>query len=77
MSAYQYAIKLREPLEQTCQLARENLEKAQFKQKTFYDKGARLPNFDIGDKVLLPLPTESNKVQLKGSYYVVEIVNRM
>ena len=35
--------------------------------------------FDVGDKVLLLLPTESNKLllQRKGPYEVVEIVNRM
>ena len=65
LSAYQYVIELRERLEQTCQLARENLEKAQFKLKTYYDKGARLPNFDIGEKVFLLLPTESNKLLLQ------------
>ena len=66
-------------MEQACQLARDNLEKVQLKQKTYYDKRARLHKFDIGDKVLLLLPTESNKLllQWKGPYEVVEIVNRM
>ena len=41
LSTYQYVIELRERLEQTCQLARDNLEKVQFKQKTYYDKRAR------------------------------------
>ena len=76
---YQYVIELRERLEQTCQLARDSLEKVQFKQKTYYDKRARSRKFDVGDKVLLLLPTESNKLllQWKGPYEVVEIVNRM
>ena len=79
LSTYQYVIELRERLEQTCQLARDNLEKVQFKQKTYYDKRARSRKFDVGDKVLLLLPTESNKllIQWKGPYEVVEIVNRM
>ena len=55
-------IELRERLEQTCQLARDNLKKVQFKQKTYYDKRARSRKFDAGDKVLLLLPTESNKL---------------
>ena len=35
--------------------------------------------FDVGDKVLLLLPTETNKLllQWKGPYEVVEIVNRV
>ena len=35
LSTYQYVIELRERLEQTCKLARENLEKVQIKQKTY------------------------------------------
>ena len=79
LSTYQYVIELRERLEQSCQLARDNLEKVQFKQKTYYDKRARSRKFDVGDKVLLLLQTESNKLllQWKGPYEVVEIVNRM
>ena len=79
LSTYQYVIELRERLEQTCQLARDNLKKVQFKQKTYYDKRARSRKFDVGDKVLLLLPTESNKLllQWKGPYEVVKIVNRM
>ena len=79
LSTYQNLIELRERLEQTCQLAHENLEKVQFKQKTYYDKLARSRKFDVRDKVLLPLPTEGNKLllQWKGLYEVVELVNRM
>ena len=79
LSTYQYVNELRKRLEQTCQLARENLEKVQFKQKTYYDKHARSRKFDVGDKVLLLLTTESIKLllQWKGPYELVEIVNRM
>ena len=52
LSTYQYVIELRERLEQTCQLARDNLKKVQFKQKTYYDKRARSRKFDVGDKVI-------------------------
>ena len=79
LSTDQYVIELRERLEQTCQLACDNLEKVQLKQKTDFDKHARSRKFDVGDKVLLLLPTESNKLllQWKGPYEVVEIVNSM
>ena len=79
LSTYQYVIELRERLEQTCKLALENLEKVQIKQKTYYDKRARSRKFDVGDKVLLLLPTESNKLllQWKGPYEIVEVLNRM
>ena len=49
----------------------------QIKQKAYYDRRARSRKFDVGDKVLLLLPTDSNKLQWKGRYEVVEVVNRM
>ena len=51
----------------------------QIKQKAYYDRRARSRKFDVGDKVLLLLPTDSNKLllQWKGPYEVVEVVNRM
>ena len=51
----------------------------QIKQKAYYDRRARSRKFDVGDKVLLLLPTVSNKLllQWKGPYEVVEVVNRM
>ena len=49
------------------------------KQKDYYDRRARSRKFDVGDKVLLLLPTDSNKLllQWKGPSEVVEVVNRM
>ena len=51
----------------------------QIKQKAYYDRRARSRKFDVGDKVLLLLPTDSNKLllQWKGPYEFVEMVNRM
>ena len=51
----------------------------QIKQKAYYDRRARSRKFDVGDKVLSLLPTDSNKLllQWKGPYEVVEVVNRM
>ena len=45
----------------------------------FNDKRARSRKFDVGDKVLLLLPSESNKVLLQwnGPYEVLEVVNVM
>ena len=49
------------------------------KQNAFYDKRARSRKFDVGDKVLLLLPSESNKVLLQwnGPYEVLKVVNAM
>ena len=73
---YQYVIDLRERLEKTCKLAQDNVRRLDIKQNAFYDKRAR---FDVGDKVLLLLPSESNKVLLQwnGPYEVLEVVNAM
>ena len=42
-----------------------------------YDKRARSRKFDVGDKVLLLLPSEGNKVLLQwnGQYEVVNVMN--
>ena len=76
---YQYVIDLRERLEKTCKLAQDHVRKLDIKQNAFYDKRARSRKFDVGDKVLLLLPSESNKVLLQwnGPYEVLEVVNTM
>ena len=73
---YQYVTVLRERLEKTCKLAHDNVRKLDIKQNSFYDKRARSRKFDVGDKVLLLLPSESNKVLLQwnGPYEVLEVV---
>ena len=79
LSTYQCVIELRDRLEQTCKLTHENLKKVHIKQKAYYDRRARSRKFDVGYKVLLLLPTDSNKLllQWKGPYEVIEVVNRM
>ena len=76
---YQYVIDLRECLEKTCKLAQDNVRKLDIKQNAFYEKRARSRKFDVGDRVLLLLPSESNKVLLQwnGPYEVLEVVNVM
>ena len=63
LSTYQYVIDLRERLEQTCKLAHDK--KIQGKQNTYYDRRSRSRKFNVGDKVLLLLPTDSNKLLLQ------------
>ena len=62
---FQYVIVLRERLEKICNLAQGNVRKLDIKQNAFYDKRARSRKFDVGDKVHLLLPSESNKVLLQ------------
>ena len=78
-STYQYLIDLRERLESTCQLARENLEKASKRYKTSYNLKAKCRNMQVGDKVLVLLPTDNNKLllQWRGPYKILKKLNRV
>ena len=62
----------RERLEETLLHSQENLGKAQAKQKHYYDKGARSRTFEMGEQVLVLLPTRSQKLlaQWQGPYVI-------
>ena len=48
----------------------------QGKQKAYYDRRAKPHSFKVGDKVLLLLPTNSNKLLLQwGPFEIVEVLN--
>ncbi|XP_053378778.1 uncharacterized protein LOC128548205 [Mercenaria mercenaria] len=76
-NTYQYVFDLKQRLEETCKIARESLNRAQRTYKHHYDKKARKRVLKLGDKVLLLLPTDKNKMMLqwKGPYEVVEAIN--
>ena len=78
-NAYQYVVDLRNRLEETCQLARDNLEEAQGKYRHHYNKKARNRVFAVGQRVYLLLPTDHNKLllQWRGPYRVSRVLNRM
>lgn len=61
----QYVLEMRDRLEQYWEQVRENLQEAQQAQKRWYDQHARLRQFQPGQKVLLLLPTSSNKLLAK------------
>ena len=66
LSTYDYVVNLRQRLEKTYELALQNLQKVQGKQKKYYDRRARARTFKVGDKVLLLLPTDSNNCYYNG-----------
>jgi len=76
---YDYVISLREKLETVCNLAHQELAKAQIKYKHYYDQRTTKRSLKQGDKVLLLLPTDSNKllVHWKGPFTVLERTNRV
>ena len=71
-TSYQYLFELRERLEETLRIAREEIGKAQIRQKCYYDRKAKERSIEVEDKVLLLRPTDSNKLimQWKGPYQV-------
>lgn len=78
-STYQYVLDLRDRLEDTCKMAREHLGRAKVKHKMYYDRKTRPRQYDVGDEVLLLLPTDNNKLlmQWKGPYKIVQKQSRM
>lgn len=72
-SSYQYVLELQDRLEATLELAREQLQSAQGKQKAYADRGTKFRSFSEGDEVLILLPTDQNKLlmQWKGPYPIV------
>ena len=75
-NSYQYVFDLREKLEDTLKLAHTELKKAQHKGKHYYDRKAKVRRFAQGDKVLILLPTDHNKLlmQWKGPFEVSAVV---
>ena len=71
-SSYEYVTELRERLEDLLKLAQEELEKSQKRYKRHYDRKAKPRRLEVGDRVLILLPTDSNKLlmQWRGPYTV-------
>ena len=71
---------MRNKLEETCQIDRNSLEEALGVYKHYCDRKGRTRNFSVvGQKVLVLLPTEHNKLNLqwKGPYEIIEVINKM
>ena len=66
---------LRERLNDTLKQAKEQLESSQTRQKKYFGKKTKARRFSPGDKVLVLLPTDTNKllVQWKRPYDIIMI----
>ena len=64
-TSYQYVIDLREKLERTLKLAREELKRSQARYQRYYNRNAKDRKFVVGDKVLILLPTDKNKLVMQ------------
>jgi hypothetical protein len=75
-SSYQYVFELRERMEETLKIAREELDKAQQRHKKYYDRNSKQRSFEVGSQVLVLLPSDNNKLlmQWRGPFEVEEVV---
>ena len=75
-TTYEYVLDLKDRLNETCELARMELQKAQKRQRRYYNRRAENRIFQVGDKVLVLLPTNTNKLlmQWRGPFEIVEHV---
>ena len=88
-TSYQYVLEIRKRLDDTMKVAQEELKRSQAKNKRLYDRGAKRRAFQVGDKVLILLPTDNNKLLLQwrrpfvvercgsGNNYGVEVNKRI
>ncbi|XP_064469582.1 uncharacterized protein LOC135384304 [Ornithodoros turicata] len=73
MTTYQHVFDLRNRLEDTCKVAHEELERMGARYRQYYNKKARARKMQVGDRVLILLPTDHNKLlmQWKGLFPIV------
>ena len=69
-------VDFRQRVEETCELARNKLAKVQTRNQKYYNRKTRERKLNVGDSVLLLLPTAKNKLILawRGPYKVVGVV---
>lgn len=74
----EYVVDLRNRIEETCQIAKENLQKAARVQAKHFNKKTADRKLEVGKKVLLLKPAKHNKLELlwQGPYTVVEKLSR-
>ena len=64
-TTYQYVLDLRERLESTVSLAQQNLQNMSKKCKKYCNRKSRRRHLQVGSKVLVLLPTKTNKLLIK------------
>lgn len=77
-TTYEYVVDLRNRLEETLQVAQEELKKNKSRYKFYADSKRKNKGFEPGMKVLVLLPSDNNKLlmQFKGPYIVKAKLNR-
>ena len=69
-----YVMKVGDRLSEMSEIVRENVSNAQQTQKQWYDRTARVRQFNPGDRVLVLLPTSTHKLraQWQGPFTIIE-----
>ena len=65
-TVYQYVVDLRERLESTCKIVKNELEKNRDRYKVYADSKSKDRQFKVGDEVLLLLPSDLNSLLCSG-----------
>ncbi|XP_051271638.1 uncharacterized protein LOC127372197 isoform X2 [Dicentrarchus labrax] len=65
LNVISYVVQMREQLEKMSELAQSHMREAQQQQKSWYDRSARQRSFNSGQKVLVLLPSDDNKLLAK------------
>jgi hypothetical protein len=78
-SVTSYVMQMRDRIRDFMKLANKSEIESKLKEKTYYDRSCRKRNFKLGDKVLLLLPTSSNKLiaEWRGPFEVVRKINKV
>ena len=73
-STHRYVFDLPNKLKETCQLVRQTLLRNQNRYKPCFDRRTQIRDLKVGDKVLVLLPSNANKLlmQWQGPFEVVE-----
>ena len=71
-----HVVEMREQLAAMTQLVSENAAKSQQKQRRYYNQGDKSCRFEVGDQVLVLLPTAANRLKLHwtGPYKITRKV---
>ena len=75
-TTYQHVLDLRSRIQETCEIVKQELAKAQGRSKVYFDKKSKDRMLKVGDLVLLMLPTSRNKLELqwRGPYPVTKVI---
>ena len=60
-----HVVEIREWMAEMADLVQQNTEQAQSRQRKYYDQGAKNCKLESGDKVLVILPMQSNRLKLE------------